>query len=412
MNVFWPCWDYNKESSVPYFKWKGVDIEGRVHKGLMKARSHSYLHETLLQNGIGALWVTQKKSSSFTHPIGSTVIANFFRHLTILLQADLFLDHALDIASCNTKNKRLKEIIIELQQEVKAGNSLSFALALYPDLFDPITIQLIATGQETGNLIQSLSMIADMGQMRTDFYKKIRSALVMPFLTALFFIILVVFILVMIVPIFRTMFLQSGKNASADTQYIILLADFLYDYGLVIFLLIPLVLFGLFKIIFLSGWARKRINKIILRIPFFGKLIRSYYCMHILYSWGLLMRGKVSMIKALNLVNELISNSSVSLSYKDISRALQQGDSISIALKNNQLFEEDILAMLCIGEESGKFDYMLLSAAQIYKDRIYAMISILTTLVQPMLLIFLGIFVLFLISSLYMPIVNLSYAIA
>lgn len=394
---------------MPYFKWRGIDLEGNIKKGLTKARSNSYLDEFLLHENIACLSSEQQKSGSLMSPITQAMIGGFLKNLTVLLEAGLFLDQALCLLYEQTKEKAFKEIIDEMYHEIKSGRSLSATLALYPDLFDFLTIQLISAGQESGNVVGALTMLVEMDTIRADFYKKIRSALAMPLLTVIFFIIVTVFILVMIVPLFRNMISQGSHQ---DDYYILIVADFIQHYGLLMMSTFFLMSCVLLKIRSMNKALKRWSDKVMIQLPIVGKLMRFYYCMYILYSWALLLSGKVSMVKTLITVTQLMNNSYINTYYQDIARRVEHGKNISVAMQSNKLFDNDIISIVRIGEETGRLSIMLFKAADIYKERIHKILFFITTILQPALMIMLGILILMLISSVYIPIINLSYSIA
>ncbi len=397
---------------MPYFNWKGIDLTGTIRTGTERVRSAEHLDATLLNNDIALLQAHQLKASSLFRPISKSLRTDFFKQLALLLQANIFLDYALALLQQQIRNQSFGRVIEDINEEIKCGGTLSQAISRYPDLFDQVTIQLLNAGQESGNVVQALTMIADIGSIEQDFYNKVRKVVVLPFITLLFFFIISGIILAFIVPVFASMVASMGQSLPVITQWMLTLSLLIRSPWLLITGAMSIVLCLVLKKMYTFDAIKQHFDTMLLSIPGIGSLVKRYSLMYTLYSLSLLIQGKVPVGRSLATVVDLVHNKKLKAQCMVMCAHVQQGYSLSKAMQMEKIFTDDIIAIVHLGEESGHLGTMLMKAADIYKERINRILFIIATVVQPLLMIILGMLIMLMIVAIYMPIINLSYSIA
>jgi len=269
---------------VPYFKWRGIDLSGTVQKGTSRAASAQLLDQQLLHNDIALLSVQQLNNWSMFNPITVAQKVSFFRQLSMLLDSGIFLNEALELTKQQIIHKPFKEIVDDIQSDVANGLSLTDSLAKYPMVFNSITIALVQAGQQTGQLSQSLAMLADHMQAVDEFYKKLRGAALVPTITFLFFLVIAVSIIAFIVPSFASMFNSMGQPLPTSTQWLLWFGSCLSIQGL-FFAVGAIGLVGLLiKKLKTYPIYKRSFDALLLKIPVVGALIGQTFVLYFLQS--------------------------------------------------------------------------------------------------------------------------------
>lgn len=397
---------------VPYFKWEGISLLGTIQRGCSRVGSKLLLEQELLQQDIALLWTEQINHWSIFNPITNNHKITFFRHLSVLLDAGIFLDQALPLVRLHIAHKPFGELIEDIQLYVSQGLTLSHGLSQYSTVFDSINLALVQAGYDSGNLSKSLSMVADNLQAREEFYKKLRSAALLPSITLLFFLAISITILTVIVPSFASMVGTLNGSLPKSTQWLLFCSSVLTQRSILV-LIGLLILCGVaLRKIYKNLYVKSCIDAWIMRMPFWGRLLQEMSIMYWLQSLGLLVQHGVHIVVALNTITPHISNEALKNRLHDVSKHIDKGNSLSAAAKTMpHIFTPELCAIISVGEESGKLGTMLLKAADVYKKRIEQKLLYVSTIFQPVLMIILGLLIVGLIVSVYIPIFTMSYAV-
>ena len=397
---------------MPYFKWKGITLEGILEKDCSRSGSRALLEQELLQRDIALLAVQQINHWSFFNPIKYEHKITFFRHLALLLDAGIFLDQALSLVRLHITHKPFGELIEDTQQYVAQGLSLSYGLAQYPAVFDLIHFTLVQAGHDSGNLSKALLMLADHLQAREEFYKKLRSAALLPSITFLFFLGVSITILTMIVPSFVSMFNTLNRPLPTSTQWLISLSSLLTQKGMIVLGVLVFFVFMLRKM-YEHTKIKLFVDSLFMRLPVLGQLSQKIVIMYWLQSLGLLLQHGVHIVTALNSITPCVSNEALKNQLHSFAQQIDKGNSLNATAQSMpSLFTPELCAIIAVGEESGKLGIMFLKAADVYKKNIERTLLYISTIFQPALMIILGLLIVGLIISVYVPIFDMSYAIA
>lgn len=340
---------------MPQFRWFGIDLGGRMHSGTMMARSVDELSSVLFNDEIALLKCTLKKPLPFIQSVPLHVKIEFFKQLGLLLSSGIFLDQALYLIVHQIKNRFFKTVVQDILIDIQHGVSLSRALRNYATIFDDVTISMVEAGQESGDLVQALKELCDHQEMFLHFKKKVQSILLMPAITFLFFIGIALIIFTIIVPTFSVMFVSANQPMTRNTEYMILLSDFLRSRWSVIAGLIIVCAVGVIKYYVLTCASLKKIvQQCLLKTPVIGTLIRTITFAYFFQSLALLTKSGVHLITAFSISYQSIGNIVLKQYIEQIYDALSQGNSLSQSVnQQSHLFSDHIMALISVGQESG-----------------------------------------------------------
>lgn len=395
---------------MPYYVWHGIDLQGRTRKGKSFARTPEGLDSQLLLKDIALLQSKPKKMWLVLHPISLTNKIQFFRSLAELLSAGILLPQALEIIVDQLEHIKLHYVLASLIESVQEGKSLHVALGNFPHEFTPIMITMIQVGQESGSLVLALEYLGEYLEMQQTVNQQLRRAALMPMLTLVFFCFIVLALFLIVVPRFEQIFTSMNKELPRITQIMIDISQFIASTGFLFavvgVLIIGICLFNYFR----SMAGRKNLDRAIMHIPYFKQIVLDKARLHYIQSLSLLIQAGLRPIPALSMAQQAVGNSAIRDSLHTMTSSLESGSSLSAAMIMQQdgFFKNDLIAMVRVGEESGRLGSMLKKASMIYSQRLMCSLFFFTTLFQPLLMIVLGLLITLLIIAVYMPIFNLS----
>jgi len=398
---------------MPYFKWRGVTIVGDWRTGKQFAPSHQHLDAHLLKKQIALIESWPVTSRWFLRSVSRADTIQFFRQLSVLIQAGILLPEALAIAGAQLSNPRLQEVVYAVADAVQGGSSFGNALQRYPKVFSKIMVQLVQAGEESGKLAPALQALSDHLEATHDLYSRIRAALMMPVVTFLFFCAIVSGMFVFILPRFEHIFASMKVPIPPLTQTLLSISAFMRSGSM-------LMLLGVCVLIIFSLWLFKRttqgknmLDAFWLKVPFVGGLLCSRFTAYFFHSVGMLLEGGMPLVPALSVVRQSIGNVVFAQQVAQVQKRVDAGESLSDALAESDegLFSPEAIAMVLVGQESSSLPMVLKRVAAAQREQIRSRLTSATVLVQPLLMVLLGLLVALLIFAIYTPIFNLSYAI-
>lgn len=397
---------------MPYYVWKGVTLAGAISKGALCARSPEDLDTQLFKRDIALLQHQEKKIPVWQRAtFDESLKIQFFGQLATLLSSGVFLAEALELVSQQMQGKpRLQEIIITISDKVQQGVSFSNALAMYPDLFDPLTIQMARVGGDTGTLGVTLSLLCEDLEMKRDIKSRVRSALLLPVLTLLFFIMVAVFVVAVILPRFSSIFALYGANLPLATQRLLALSEFMRSWQL------PLAVGAVaFIVSGVAAYVRTPHgsywwNRLVVRMPWIGSVANAYRVAPALRSIALLLGRGMPLVTALQTVRMTTTHPLLHEQCSYLEQEVAAGESLSNAVQRmpSSMFGTELSAAARVGEASGNLAPMLMRVATSHYEQVKRELLRATALVQPFLMIVLGLMIMGLIMAIYMPIFSLS----
>lgn len=397
---------------MPYYAWRGVDILGDYKKGRMYAKAPEVLDALLFKREIALISFRTVSWRWKYRPVTQQLKIEFFKQLATLLESGVSLPESLLVTAEQLKHPGMQEIIHRIADVVEHGNALSVALCRYEHAFDPITMQLIKAGEESGALARALAQVADRLEMREEFARTLRAAALLPMVTFAFFMLITFFLFSFVVPRFAELFVSMNQQLPSSTLFMMRVSSFCMSrYAAITLLAIGIGIFFLWR--FGKTMRGRRIkDKVILFIPVVNTIVRYRFIAYFLTSLSLLLERGFQLVPALQVIAASLDNTLFKNIVLRVSQEVTVGRSFSGSLQDvaGDVFPIELIAVVHVGENSGALTVLLKKAAVRYQEIVKNRLRRLTQFVQPLLMIILGLLVLLLIFAIYLPILQLSYA--
>lgn len=391
---------------MPIYKWIALDSKNNIKSGITSADSELKLKDILLDLNLKLLESYINTPSGFNR-IPFNIKSQFFYNLYTLLESGVLLPQALEIIVPNINNKKFKEIISDISNSVSQGKSLSECLKSYRPVFSDFMIQIISSGENSGNLAKSLKQLSAYLELKGSFYKKIRASLLMPLITLCFFVFISLIIFIYIVPSFSSLLSQTNSSLPNITKNLLKVSLYFQKLGIIKISLLLLSFLLALTFFFRSNFGNKIKNKIITITPFFNKIYLNSLLTVFLRSVALMLDSGIHLNKALKDFSNILDNTSLKNQFQQLSNKVESGISLSDSMKNYKIFSNDLVATMHVAQESGNLVQAMNLASEIYYQKVIKQLNLITSLIQPILIIFMGILIALLIASVYLPIVQM-----
>ncbi len=398
------------------FEYKAIDKNGEVKTGVRFAADEFILRKDLKNEGLSLIHAEtlNKKNIKFIFSkilkIGRVSTYEkiiFIRNLGAMIDAGLSLSRALTITERQTANQKLKRIVSEINEKIKKGSSLSECLKNYPEVFSTLVISMVQSGEESGNLVDSLNVVSDQMEKQYALNKKIKGAMVYPGVILGAMIVIGVFMLLYIVPTLTKTFSELNIELPASTQFIIGLSDFIKN-NAIISVLIIIVSSLLIYLFGKSSTGKRFFDTVLLHIPMISEMVKEINSARTTRTLASLLSAGVPFVRALQIVKDVVQNSY----YKEV--LIKAEKNIQIGLPISKVFGENIhlypifvAEMIAVGEETGELAPMLLKVASFYESEVEQKTKNLSTIVEPFLMIIVGAIVGFFAISMISPMYSL-----
>jgi type IV pilus assembly protein PilC len=393
------------------YVWKGKNRYGDAVGGERVATSVEEVTRLLQKEQITVTTVTSKRgvlSIPFLkrEKVRLKELAVYSRQLSVLIDAELPLIQSLNILSEQTKNKYFKRVINTVREDVEAGSTLNQAKRKFPKAFDDLYCNLIASGEQSGSLDIMLRRLAEFIEKIVKLRSKVKQASIYPSAIVAFAILVAIFLLWKVIPVFATIFLELGAQLPMLTTIVISLSRFVSSYIVLIFLGIIGLVVG-FRYFRKTQQGRWITDRWILRIPLFGELMRKVAISRITRTLSTLVSGGVPMLESLRITSSTAGNVILESSLMDARRMVSEGKSLTEAFTETKQFPFMLTQMVSVGEATGTLDEMMTKLADFYDEEVDASVSALLSIMEPILLIVVGGMVGSLVISMYLPIFSL-----
>lgn len=332
----------------------------------------------------------------------------FARQLSTLINAGLPLSQSLRNIEDQTKNKAFKLIIADIIASIEAGRSLSQSMGKYPRVFNTVSVNLVAAGEASGTMDASLERIANQLEKDSDITSKIRGAMIYPIVVILVMIAVLVFMLVKVVPQIKILYTSfPGVSLPIETRVLLDISNFIVKYWWII------IIVGVLLVIFLVRWIRTKsgsrfIDSLKLNMPPFKNIFRMIYMARFSRTAATLMGAGVPLLSVLDVTSESVANYQVSQSIKKAAEKVKGGKSLGDVLTNDPNFLPLVPSMIKIGEKSGSIESMLNKAADYYEKEVDIIISSISTIIEPIMIVLLGIVAMIIVAAILLPIYGLA----
>ena len=389
------------------FAWEGRDKTGKVVRGELRAGGEAVVNATLRRQGVVVTKV-KKKAYRSGRKIQEKDITLFTRQLATMMKAGVPLLQSFDIVAKGNDNPSVSKLIQDIRADVETGTSLNQAFRKFPLYFDPLFCNLVAAGEQAGILEDLLTRLAVYKEKTLAIKSKIKSAMFYPVsILAVAFIVTAV-IMIWVVPAFKDVFKSFGADLPAPTLLVIAISDFFVANWYLIF-------GGLFAALYLffQSWRRsvkmqRAMDRFLLKVPVFGPVIRKATIARWTRTLSTMFAAGVPLVESLDSVGGASGNAV----YMDATRAIQTevstGTSLTVAMQNADVFPNMVTQMVAIGEESGSLDSMLGKVADFYENEVDDAVASLSSLMEPLIMVILGVLIGGLVVAMYLPIFKLG----
>lgn len=393
------------------YQWKGKNRYGDIVQGERMAGSKEELTSLLQKEQITVLGVNAKiKSPAIPflkrEKVRLKELAVFSRQLSVLIDAELPLIQSLGLLSEQTKNAYFKRVINEVKEDVEAGSTLHQALRKHPKVFDDLYCNLVASGEQSGSLDVMLKRLSEYIESSVKLRNQIRQAMMYPAAIITFAIVVAIFILWKVIPVFVSIFVELGAELPLLTAFVMNLSKFIQNNILFLFLgtIAAVVLFRYWKKTTGGRWAWDRF---LLRLPLFGKLLHKIALTRLTRTMSTLISGGVPMLESLKISSSTAGNVLIEKQIMNVRTLVAEGKSLHDGFKESGTFPLMLIQMINVGEATGTLDEMLGKLAAFYDEEVATSVAALLSILEPVLLIGVGGIVGGLVISMYLPIFSL-----
>lgn len=395
------------------FRYKAKNAKGRTKSGLDVAMSEADLSQRLRRQNLDVISIAAADNSLeaklnllLNKPKGKD-LAVFSRQFAVMISANVPIVESLVILIEQTSNFKLKQVVAEVAFEVTAGSLLSDSLGKHPRIFDNFFINMVKSGEASGKLDEVLEYLADQTERSYDTASKVKGAMIYPVFVLIAMVVVGIVLMVKILPSLTGMLQESGMDLPVTTKIIIATSDFLVNYlWLVIVLVIGLVF--LVRLYLKTDKGRRNWDSLTLRIPIFGKLVNYVVLTRFTRSLGTLLKGGVTITKSLEVVSGVVSNKV----YEDIIlrtlQSIKDGNPLSTVMNAESIVPKMVPQMISVGERTGKLDVVLDSITGFYTREADKMLANLSSLMEPIIMVIMGIGVGIMVAAVIMPMYSMA----
>ena len=396
------------------FSYQARDASGRIVSGNQDALNEDNAVTSLMSRGLMVLSLQKKAVVSRTKKrvwtVKETDLVLFTRQLATMIEAGISLVQALTALYEQSDPKRqrsLRHVISDVIARVQGGETLNESIAKHPRVFNRLFVSMVKAGEAGGLLAEILDRLAGFLEASARLRKKVKSAMTYPVIVLCIAFAITTFLIVRVVPVFGEIFKDFGAKLPAPTQLLLDLSDFIRGNWYFLALGIGGTIFGV-RMFLRSKRGKQLTDKWKLKMPVFGPLIHKICMSRFSRTFAQLIRSGVPILEVLDIVGATSGNHVIESSIKSVSEDVERGDNLSVALSKKSIFPPMLLRMVAAGEQTGKIDTMLEKMADFWDEEIEATLDALTSLIEPMLIVFLGVIVGGIVIAMFLPIFKLN----
>lgn len=396
---------------MPLYKYVVKDRTGKTMTETLESVSRAALIDNLRKRDLIIISIDEEKARK--KALGKTGegvklddLVVFSRQLATLVDAGIPLVGALDILSEQIERKSFKKVVTKLRDDVEGGASLSEAMTKQARVFSALFINMVRAGESSGNLDEILDRVAGYFEKTNALQRKVKSSLVYPTMVVIMATLITAFLILKIVPTFKSIFESIGVQLPTPTRILIAFSDFARKWFFANLGALIAFIFGLQQFV-RTEKGRAIFDAFLLKVPLFGILIRKYAIAKFARTLSTLQKSGVSILTSLEIVAKTAGNKVVEAAVLKTKTNVREGESIALPLANSKVFPPMVTRMIAVGEQTGKLEDMLAKIADFYEDEVDNAVSGLTSLIEPLIIAFLGIVIGSIVVSMFLPIIKL-----
>lgn len=389
------------------FEWEGKDRHGKIVRGETRAGGENQIQAMLRRQGVTPSKIKKRKTRS-GKKIKPKDIALFTRQLATMMKAGVPLLQAFDIVGRGNNNPSVTKLLNDIRSDVETGTSLNSAFRKFPLYFNSLYCNLVEAGEAAGILESLLDRLATYMEKTENIKSKIKSALMYPTSVVVVAFIVVTIIMIFVIPAFKEVFTSFGADLPAPTLIVMGISDYFVQYWWLIFGILG---GGIY--FFMQAWKRNErvqqfMDRTMLKVPVFGVLIEKSCVARWTRTLSTMFAAGVPLVEALDSVGGASGNYIYRNATEKIQQEVSTGTSLTVAMVNANIFPSMVIQMCAIGEESGSIDHMLGKAADFFEEEVDDMVAGLSSLMEPIIIVFLGTLIGGIVVSMYLPIFKLG----
>lgn len=396
-----------KPNKDPLFMWEGKDRSGKSVRGEMRASGEAAVTSSLRRQGIMVAKV-KKQTVRGGKKIKAKDISIFTRQLSTMMKAGVPLLQAFDISGKGNSNPSMTKLLSDIRADVETGSSLSAAFRKHPLYFDGLFCNLISAGEQAGILEDLLDRLATYQEKTIALKGKIKSALFYPVAVMVVAAVVVTVIMLFVIPSFKEVFTSFGADLPAPTLIVIAMSDFMRQYWYIVFGALGGGLYFFFQSWRRSPTMQHQVDRFLLKVPVFGELVRKATIARWTRTLGTMFAAGVPLVEALDSVGGASGNAVYGEATKKIQQQVSNGTALTIAMQDANVFPPLVTQLVSIGEESGSLEHMLSKVADFYEAEVDDAVASLSSLIEPIMIVMLGIIIGGIVVAMYLPIFKLG----
>ena len=400
---------------MPVYLWRGKDRHNKKKKGEMEASTEEAVNSELIRRKITPTKIKLKpkdifENIAFMQPkVSQADIIIFCRQFSTMIDAGLPIIQCLDILYSQNENKTFKNILKEIKGNVESGQTFAEALKKYPKQFDDLFVNMIAAGEAGGILDSILRRLSAYMEKAAKLKAKIKGGMTYPIVTIVIAIIVIAIIMVFVIPVFEEMFEGMGGALPAPTQIVVNMSRFIKSNILYIIGFIGVLIFAIRRF-YKTEKGQVLMDDLFLKVPLFGPLIRKAAVSKFTRTMGTMLGSGVAILDALEIVAKTAGNKTIEKAVYETRSAISEGRTMSDPLSESGVFPSMVCQMIAVGESTGALDSMLTKIADFYDEEVDQAVENMTALIEPFMLVFLGVVIGGLVVSMYLPIFKMASA--
>jgi general secretion pathway protein F len=408
---------------VPLYAYKGIGPNGKSVSGARDADSPKGLRQAMRKDGVVVTQVDLSKGGKkqtsakglarevdFGEVIKSvkkTDVAAFTRQLSTLLKAGIPLAESLGALFDQAEKVRLKRVLGEVKSAVNEGSSLADALGRHPKVFDELFVSMVRAGETAGNLDEVLVSLSDFMEAAHKLRGKVKGAMVYPVIMIVVSVAILSILMIAVVPQITEMFAQRGRALPLKTQFLVWLSHVFGAFWYIWLAAVVLAIVG-FRRWAGSPSGRPRWHKVVLRSPLFGPLVKQVAVARFCRTLGTMLQSGVPMLRALEIGKEVLGNDVLAKAVEGARAGVTEGESLALMLRRSGHFPASVTHMIAVGERSGALESMLLRVADSHELEIDMRLTRLTSMLEPLMILFMGVAVGFVVFAILEPLMDMS----
>ena len=399
---------------MPMFRYAAKERTGRAVNGITEANDQKALIEALRKQDLIIISVKEEKkkekgglAARFGSKIKLGELVLFSRQMATMIDAGIPLVQALEIIGEQIENRAFRTIVQEVKKDVAAGSGFHEALAKHPRAFSPLFVNMVKAGESSGALDSIMERLALYLEKTDSLVRKVRSAMIYPAVVTFMAVVITLVLMMKVVPVFKNIFADFGSELPLPTLVLVAVSDFLI-HNFLLWTTVAVIGFVLLVRFIRTSKGRAMADRFKLQMPVFGIILRKVAVSKFSRTLSTLVKSGVPILTALEIVGKTANNSVIESAVEKVRNSIREGENITAPLARTKVFPPLVVRMISVGEQTGELEKMLTKIADFYDDQVDATVAGITSLIEPLIIAFLGVVIGGIVICMFMPIFKIS----